>query len=102
MEKILKPIKPNKRIVIKENSSYHFDWTSKKVSLIVFLDWIKDTIPKGAFDVTIGLENDHYYDDGITWISIAWQIEVDNTLYTIQMKKYDKQLVKWKKQNAKR
>lgn len=102
MKQIAKPTKPSKRIVVRERATYNFDWASKKVSLLVFLDWCKNIIPQGAMDVTLELCEDFSYDDEITWLEIAWDKEVKNTFYDIQLKKYEKQLTKWKKQNAKR
>jgi hypothetical protein len=95
---VAKPEKPKKWKLVTNHASYYFDFVSNKVSLLVFLDWIKDEVPEGAEDVTIGLENDHYYDDSITWIGLNWKEKVPNTKYVSQMKKYNKQLEKWKEQ----
>lgn len=95
---VAKPEKPKKYKLVSNSASYHFDFVSNKVSLLVFLDWIKESLPKGAEDVTIGLENDHYYDDSMTWIELRWKEKATNTKYVSQMKKYNKQLEEWKKQ----
>jgi len=95
---IAKPIKPKKHILVRNHADYHFDFVSNKHALSVFLDWIKESVPQGAQDITIALENEHYYDDSMTWIELAWKEKTPNTKYKSQMKKYEKQLKKWKEQ----
>jgi predicted nucleic acid-binding protein len=97
-----KPQKPKKKIVIHGSTKYEFNFVSNKVSLIVFLDWLKTAIPKGASDVTLELAESKYEEDGdASWIEIAWAKEIKNKDYDKEMKKYKKQLAKWKKSNEK-
>lgn len=93
-----KPEKPKKWILVTNHADYHFDFVSNKVALVNFLDWIDESLPNGAQDVTIGLENDHYYDDSMTWVGLTWKEKAPNTKYVSQMKKYQRQLQKWKEQ----
>ena len=93
-----KPEKPKKWKLVTNSESYHFDFVSNKVALSVFLDWIKESVPEDAENVTISLEDDHYYDDSMTWIELQWKEKVPNTKYISQMKKYEKQLKEWKEQ----
>jgi hypothetical protein len=102
MNLIDKPIKPAKRIVTKGSANYHFYHVSSKVSLISFLEWCKEVIPKGAMDVTIELKENQYEEDGDeVWIEIAWEKEIKNKDFDKELKKYKKQLAKWDKQNGK-
>lgn len=96
----MKPIKPEKQMIIKDGAAYFFDFIHNKVALSVFQDWLKTTIPKGAFDITIGIEEDHY-DAGIAWLAISWKIKIKNKSYNEQLKKYKIKLSKWNEQNAK-
>lgn len=100
-----KPVKPSKYNLIRRSTNFYFDFVSNEVSLDVFLEWIeknKSVMPKGATDVRISLGEEFYYDDSSIWITLSWSEPVKNTRYVSQMKKYAKQLIQWKKQNAKR
>lgn len=102
MKNIDKPQRPMRRIVAKATADYHFYHVSSKVSLISFLDWCKEVIPKGAMDVTIELKEHQYEEDGDEiWIQLAWEQDIKNKDYDKQIKKYAKQLLKWEKQNVK-
>lgn len=92
-----KPEKPKKWKLIAKQSSYYFDFVSNKVALTNFLDWIDETLPKGTQDITIGLVEDYDF-HSTTWIQLEWKEKAPNTKYISQMKKYQKQLKKWKAQ----
>jgi hypothetical protein len=96
-----KPKEPKKWKLVTNHANYYFNFVSNKVALDVFLDWIKKSVPKDAEDVTIGLENDYYIvgscDDSITSIGLTWKEKVPNTKYESQMKKYEREMEKWKK-----
>ena len=91
-----KPVKPSKTRLISNSTEYHFDWVSNKVALDAFVYWIKESVPKNATDVCIGLEEDWGYDDHITGIQLSWKEPVPNTRYKSEMNRYQKQLTKWK------
>ena len=96
-----KPTKPKKKLYLPAGQTFWFDHASNKVSLQYFLDWIKDNVPKKARDVTISIEEDFSYEDGSIIscnIRVEWKVKVDNSRYVSQMKKYKKQLAKWKEQ----
>lgn len=85
--------------------TFYFDHASNRVSLEYFNQWIKDNLPQGAFDVALTLDEDYdYYSGEITsvYLKIEYQILVENTRYKSQLKKYEKQLAKWKEENGKR
>lgn len=98
-----KPIKPTKKIEQPNSMTFHFDHASNTVSLEHFNQWVKDNLPIGAFDVALSLDEDYdYYSGEITsvYLRIEYKIWVPNTRYVSQMTKYNKQLAKWKKENA--
>lgn len=95
-----KPEKPTKKIAVKHSVNYDFDWASKKVSFDGFLAWAKEQIPRGADDVTLELVEHWEYDDVFTYLQIAWKQTEDNPNYDKQMKKYEKSLAKWKKEQC--
>jgi hypothetical protein len=100
-----KPTKPSKKIEIENSKIFYFDFSSKKVSLKHFLDWIKKSLPKGSFDVTLELDEEPgYYDDevcygGPTNLVVGWKQIVINKNYDSDLKKYNKKLEKWNKSN---
>lgn len=100
MKKVAKPQKPKKYWVTRRTASYDFNWVSKKVAIDVFMNWVKDTLPKGAKDVTIGIGEDFYYDSNMTWLELEWNEKVPNTRYVSDMKKYQKRLKQWKEQQC--
>ena len=101
MSLIDKPQKPKKKILLPASRTFYFDYTSKKVSLDYFLGWVKENAPKGAKDITISIDEDIDYETGYTNscnILVEWKVKMDNVRYDSQMKKYKKQLAKWKEQ----
>lgn len=102
-KKISPPIKPELKVGQPGSLTFYFDHTSNKVSLEYFNRWVKDNLPQGAYDVGLTLEEDYdYYSGDIVSVDlkIEYKTLVDNTRYVSQMKKYEKQLAKWKKENA--
>lgn len=95
---ITKPVKPKKRITIRNSATYDFNWVSKKVSLAVFQAWCKDTIPANAKDVTLELVEDWEYDSCFTYLRLEWEETVKNDQYDKQLIKYEKKLKKYKNQ----
>ena len=92
-----KPIKQNKKIAIKCGTSYHFDYISKKVSWSSFFDWVCENIPRGK-DVTLELMEHKYEKDGDeVWLDFSWTRKIKNKNFDKQMKKYEKELAKYKK-----
>lgn len=100
-----KPKKPSKKIELEYSGRFYFDHVSKKISLKFFLDWIKDTAPKGSYDISVSLdeEPEYCYCDEIccghgttSYLAIYWKRKVPNKLYDKELKKYKKKLVKWK------
>ena len=96
-----KPEKPNKKTVVTGYARYDFNWVSKKVSWEVFKDWVKEIVPRGAYDVTLELREDWEYDTCFTSLEIAWKKKVLNKHYEKEMAKYRKKMEKWQKQQAK-
>ena len=93
----MKPIKPTKIIEQPGSLTFYFDHVSNRVSLEYFNQWIKDNLPKGAYDVGLAMDEDYdYYSGEITavYLRIEYKIKVKNTRYVSQMKKYEKQLAK--------
>lgn len=86
--------KPDKKIACKKHANFDFNWVSKKVSLKVFNDWCKSTVPLNSKDVTLELVEEWDYDNGITYLKIEWEETMDNPNYEKQLKKYEKQLKK--------
>lgn len=101
MKTLTKPEKPKKQITAHKTITFPFDWTSKKVAMGYFLAWVKDNTPAGAKDVTLELQEDwDYYDSSvITSLEIAWNEVIVNPDYDKELKKYEKKLNKWKKEN---
>lgn len=98
-----KPIKPSKKIEASCSETFSFDHVSNKVSLDFFLDWIKQTLPKESYDVTISLEDDYEYETGehiISYIVLSWKEQIDNSSYDKDQVKYQKKLKKWKKEQC--
>jgi hypothetical protein len=96
-----KPEKPKKKIVIRRTATFDaFDWTCKKVAIGFFLNWVEETVPKGADDITLELQEgwDLYDYSGSPNLELAWNEKVDNPYYEQQMKSYQKKLKKWKEQ----
>lgn len=93
-----KPVKPTKKIIVKHNITYDFDWISKKVSFDGFLAWKKENIPANAKDVTLELVEDWEYDSCFTYLRLEWEQIETNPSYEKELKKYQKKLEKWKKQ----
>lgn len=96
-----KPQKPSKKIEQPGSLTFYFDHASNKVSLEYFNQWVEDNLPGGAYDVALTMDEDYDYYSGEI-VSVNLQIEyktlIDNTRYVSQMKKYKKQLAKWKEQ----
>lgn len=89
--------KPSKKIIIKATASYHFNFVSKKVSWNGFLDWVSENIPHNAQDVTIELMEHKYVADGDeVWLEFSWDKKIKNKHYDKQLKKYKKDLAKYK------
>jgi len=91
-----KPQKPVKKMMIKSNANFDFNWVSKKVSLDLFNKWCEEVVPAGAVDVTLELKEDWNYDDVSTYLQVSWEVLGENPGYEKQMKKYQKDLAKWK------
>lgn len=75
-------MKKKTKKIISERISFPFDFTSKKVSLKYFQDWLKQNIPKGAKDICVELEEepDYHYENGEllninTSLVISWKRE---------------------------
>lgn len=94
------PEKPQKRITVRNSATYDFNWVSKKVALGSFLDWVKDTTPANAKDVTLELVEEWMYDDCTTYLQLEWEEVIDNPNYEKELKKYEKKLAKWKKEQC--
>jgi hypothetical protein len=99
-----KPQKPSKTVEQPGSIIFHFDHTSNKVSIQYFNQWIKDNVPKGAFDVALTLDEDYDYSGEImgVYLRIEYKTLVPNAHYKSQVKTYEKQLAEWKEQNGKR
>jgi len=95
-----KPIKPKKIIDVVHTATYDFNWVSKKVSLDDFQEWIKETVPHKATDVTLELCEDFEYDNQLTWLEVGWTTKEPNPYYLREMKKYETKLRKWKKNES--
>lgn len=95
-----KPEKPKKRITVRRTADAPFDWTCKKLSIGFFMDWVKQTTPAGAKDVTLELREDwdYYGNDCTVSLELAWDEVIDNPNYDSEMKKYEKKLKKFKAQ----
>ncbi len=98
MKTLTKPEKPKKRITVRNSATYDFNWVSKKVALDSFLAWTKEVTPANAKDVTLELVEEWMYDDCITYLRLEWEEVIDNPHYEKDLKKYEKKLVRWKKQ----
>lgn len=85
------------------SKTFDFNHSSKKVSLLYFLEWAHKSIPKGAEDVTLELAEDVCTDNignvsyFTTWLELAWEEPGENPIYVSQMLTYKKKLEKWKK-----
>ena len=98
-KKILsKPQKPTKFVLSERCAYYNFDYVSSCVDLGVFLEWCKKAPPKQAKNITIGLNESVLYGVVYTAIQLKWEIKVPNTDYDKQLKLYNKDLAKWRKQ----
>lgn len=100
-KKPTKPTKPTKKVEVTQSASFYFDHVSKKVSIDHFNEWVKQSAPTGATDITLSLEENYDYESGEImncFLIIQWNQKIDNNRYVSEMKKYDKQLAKWKKQ----
>ncbi len=96
-----KPKKPTKKIEVPNSCSFYFDHTSNKVSIDYFLNWVKETVPKGAKDITLSMGEDYCCETGdhiSSYLVLSWKEKVKNTRYVSEMKKYEKQLKEWKEQ----
>lgn len=93
------PIKPKKKIVITDSKTYYFNHVSKETSLQYFFDWCKRYVPKGAKDIKLSLKEEFVYDDHFSYLELSWKIKKNNPHYEKQLKKYNKDLKKWKEQN---
>ncbi len=95
-----KPEKPKKRITVRKTADAPFDWTCKKLAIGFFMDWVKQTTPAGAKDVTLELREDwdYYGNDCTVSLELAWDEVIDNPNYDSEMKKYEKKLKKFKAQ----
>ena len=94
-----KPEKPKKYRTITNGDEFYFDYVSNKVALDVFLDWATNCAPDGAKDVTIGIGEYQYEEDGDgVWIQLEWKEREPNTRYKSEMRSYEKKLKEWKKQ----
>lgn len=94
------PKKPTKKIEVMNSRSFYFDHVSNKVSIDYFLTWIKETVPKGAKDITLSMDEDYCYETGdhiSSYLVLSWKEKVKNTRYVSEMKKYESKLRKWKK-----
>lgn len=89
--------KPQKKIEVSDQRSYPFTYISNKVFFDVFLDWVRDVVPRNATDVTISLENEYDEGNDFSYIVIGWKELIDNINYDKQMKKYKKYLEKQSK-----
>ena len=92
--------KPKKEVILEGCATYNFSWVSKKVSWAGFQEWVKSVVPKGAKDVTLELREDWCYDDCFTYLEIAWKKKMPNQHFDQEMKKYERKMRKWQKQQA--
>lgn len=93
-----KPKKPYKYVVVERSSYFYFDHISNKINLNYFLDWCKKTPPKQAKNINISLVEDIMYDLVIANIKLSWEIKQLNPDYDKELKNYNKDLAKWRKQ----
>ncbi len=96
-----KPIKPTKKIEQPGSITFYFEHASNSVSLEYFNQWVKDNLPKGAFDVALTLDEEYDYYSGeimSVYLQVEYKTLVDNTRYVSEMKKYKKKLAEWKKE----
>ncbi len=85
--------KPTKTIWVPNSCTFYFDHVSPKVSIDYFNNWVKETVPKGATDVTLTIDED-YDDDGnviSSYLVLSWKQKAKNTRYVSEMKKWKKQ-----------
>jgi len=96
VEKIIKPEKPLKTIIIKQSAEYYFaDHFDKVVFLKKFLLWIKEVAPKDAKNVSINVyDYPHDYDNTEGRLSIFWERHLPNTKYQQRLKKSQRDLAK--------
>lgn len=102
-----KPVKPSKIVVVRQAVNfpfYNYGMKGAQAPMLLFLDWCKDTIPQGATNVVIGIDSEFHDMDGSfssSHIELSWDEQVRNGNYNKELKKYEKQLAKWKEQNGK-
>lgn len=96
-----KPEKPTKKIVVPNSRSFYFDHASNKVSIDYFMNWVKETVPKGGWDITLSMDEDYDFESGehiSSYLVVSWKEKVKNTRYVSEMKKYEKKMKEWKEQ----
>lgn len=98
MKTVTKPVKPEKRITVRNSTTYDFNWVSKKVAIGNFLAWVKESTPANAKDVTLELVEEWEYDSCLTYLRLEWEEVIPNPHYEKDLKKYEKKLARWKKQ----
>jgi len=110
MKTLSKPRKPLKKVWITNSASYPFSYNysagtrNGSATVEEFLVWIKKSIPANAKNVRLGLYSDDDYDMDGNMISsfpkleLTWEEKIDNPIYEKQMKRYEKKLIKWKKE----
>lgn len=98
-----KPEPPQKRIIATVEKTFPFDnylyQLRDGAPLADFLNWVKNTLPDGTSDLRIMVNEDWCYDDCTTSLAISWREEIDNPHYDKEMKKFEKAIKKWEKEN---
>lgn len=97
-----KPIEPEKMITINGMVEFHdWDyWHDNKVPFEDFTAWCTKNVPTGATDTSLKLNKSWEYDDCIVSLELHWKQMVPNPNYNKDLKKYEKKLVKWKKEQC--
>lgn len=84
--------------MVERSAYYNFDYVSNRVDLGAFLEWCKKSPPKQAKNITIGLDESVLYGVIYTSIQLKWEIKILNPDYDKELKLYNKDLAKWRKQ----
>lgn len=95
------PIKPEKKIEVSRSKEYNFGHGDRIVPLTTFLAWMQATVPKNVTDLCISLvdEDSSDYYAGPTNLHLSWKEIIDNPSYEKELKKYEKKLLRWQKEN---
>ena len=101
--KTAKPKKPQRKIEVRQEAPYTLndDITWAGVPRNEIISWLMNTPPIHALDPRVLLEYRGDYGEDGAYLALAWFEVVDNPNYDKEMKKYQKQLVKWQKEQSK-